>query len=248
MRIHILNGDALKESFPFDSIAGEVIVIREAFMDGPVSDVYDAAYWTKRKNYIQNTYGESEHNYDDRVRSEFNRLEEITGDDEVYLWFEDDLFCQCNMWFAVHFISQKSEPVFYRVYPEADTERWMGFGRTTKEDLIQYFNKAIKLNKKETEHIERLWEAFVADDRETLVELSETGCGGIRFQKEVVQALLDRVPDETGQGRPQKTLSALLMEGDQSFYDIFEKFAQREGIYGFGDTQVAHMLKELENQ
>jgi hypothetical protein len=41
MKFHILNGDALAAEFPIDGIPGEIIVIREAFIDGPVSTIYE---------------------------------------------------------------------------------------------------------------------------------------------------------------------------------------------------------------
>ena len=248
MKFHILNGDALAAEFPIDGIPGEIIVIREAFMDGPVSTIYDTAYWESRKKYIQNTYPEIPSSYDAHVMTEFDKLWNITSDDEVYLWFEDDLFCQCNMWFAVDYISKKSLPAYYRVFPEADTKTWMGFGRTNKKDLLNYYSEAIALNKEDVLHIQHLWNAFVHADNPVLVMLSEKPCYAIRFQKEIVKAQVDRAHNSPDLSRPYRTLSNLLQEGEQSFYQIFEKFVKKEGIYGFGDSQVRLMLKVLENQ
>ena len=245
MQYHILNGDALKETFPSDQITGKVIVIREAFIEGPVSDSYDPSYWSSRKNYIEKAYGEPGTNYDEKVLSEFNRLQRISDSDEVYLWFEDDLFCQCNMWFSVNYILQYSRPDFFRVFPAADTVSWIGFGKADQDTLFQYYKPAIRLSPSDVDHIDQLWKSFVAHDQKKLKALSEVDCNGIRFQKEVIQALLDKTPDVTGWGRPQKTLAVLLKEDHSSFYQLFEKFAQREGIYGFGDSQVRNMLKEM---
>lgn len=248
MKFHILNGDALAAEFPIDGIQGEIIVIREAFIEGPVSTVYDDAYWELRKNYIQNTYAEIPSAYDLHVKPEFDKLQRITSNDEVYLWFEDDLFCQSNMWFAVDYISKKSQPEFYRVFPESDTKTWMGFGRTHKEDLLHYYSAAIALNKEDILHIQNLWNAFVHADNPALLMLSEKPCNAIRFQKEVIKAQVDRAHNNPDLSRPYRTLSIVLQEGELSFYQIFEKFVKEEGIYGFGDSQVRLMLKELENQ
>ena len=248
MKFHILNGDALAAEFPIDGIPGEIIVIREAFMDGPVSTTYDPGYWESRKKYIQNTYPEIPSSYDAHVMTEFDKLRNITSDDEVYLWFEDDLFCQCNMWFAVDYISKKSQPKYYRVFPEADTKTWRGFGLTNKEELLNYYSAALVLDKEDILHMRNLWNAFVHSDNPALLMLSEKTCKAIRFQKEVIKAQAERAHDSPALSRPYRTLSTLLLEGELSFYQIFEKFAKQEGIYGFGDSQVRNMLKELESQ
>jgi len=248
MKFHILNGDALAAEFPIEGIQGETIVIREAFIDGPVSTVYDDAYWELRKQYIQNNYDEIPSTYDLHVKPALDKLQRITSDDEIFLWFEDDLFCQCNMWFAVDYISRQSQPTCYRVFPDPDTVTWMGFGRRNKNDLIRYFSEAVSLDTEDVSHIRNLWNAFVHADNPALLMLSEKSCHAIRFQKAVIKAQADRAHNSPELSRPHKALSALIQNGDLSFYQVFEKFARQEGIYGFGDSQVRNMLKELESQ
>jgi hypothetical protein len=245
MRYHILNGDALATGFPVQEIPGEVIVIREAFMDGPVSTRYDDDYWETREKYIQEEYNEIPSVYAHKVMPEFEKLQQIDSTDEVYLWFEDDLFCQCNMWFAVDYILQYSQPKMYRVFPKADVLNWMGFGRAAADDLLDYFQNALALEPEDILHLRSLWKAFVFADQEELKRLSYSPCQAIRFQNEVIQAQLDRMQDHPGTRRPYRTLSMLKKERDLTFYELFEKFSRQEGIYGFGDTQVRNMLKEV---
>ena len=243
MDYHVLNGDALAQQFPVTLKLDTVLVIREAFIDGPLSLNYTDEYWNKRKEYIENTYEETQQGYQSRVMSQFRELEKIRSDDQVYLWFEDDLFCQCNMWFAVDFISKHSQPQFHRVFPKADIQYWKGFGRAETADLFQYFHLAIDLSSEDILHIQKLWKALVESNTAVLIELSEKPCAGIRFQKEVILAHLDREPDESGFGRPGRTLKKIMLRGENDFYKLFQTFSEQEGIYGFGDSQVKNMLK-----
>ena len=55
-------------------------------------------------------YGPEEGMYRDRVVPEFRKIISIPKDETVYLWFEDDLFCQINMWFAVHLLYTSHQP------------------------------------------------------------------------------------------------------------------------------------------
>jgi hypothetical protein len=244
MKFNILNGDAIAAEFPVQGISGEVIVIREAFMDGPVSTIYDEAYWNERKKYIQLTYEENSSVYDQRVKSEFEKLQRITSRDEVYLWFEDDLFCQCNMWAAISYIQKHNQPKYYRVFPEEDEQNWKGFSRAGANELKAYYHAALELSATDIIHIRELWEVFVHEDKEALKRLSKIPCRAIRFQEEVINAQLERM-QEPELSRPYRTLAALKQENDLPFYQLFEKFSRQEGIYGFGDTQVINMLKEI---
>ena len=245
MRYHILNGDALSDKFPLSQVGGKTIVIREVFMEGPVSDVFNEEFWSQRQIFITREYDAEASDYKTKVAAEINRLKEIRDMDEVYLWFEDDLFCQCNMWFAVNAILSNSNPTFYRVYPEDDPVTWKGFGWDDEQGLTRHFQKAILLVQQDLEHILELWKAFVLKDKNQMLALSNVPINSIRHQKEVILAHLERETDSTKLGRPQKTLLALSQGHHDSFHSLFEKFSAKEAIYGFGDVQVKHMMEEL---
>jgi len=245
MVYHVLNGDALAQQFPVTLRLDTVIVIREAFIEGPLSLNYTDEYWNRRAAYIAYTYEETPQGYESRVMSQFRELEKIRSDDQVYLWFEDDLFCQCNMWFAVDYISKHGQPQFHRVFPKADIQHWKGFGRAETANLFEYFHLAIDLSSEDILHMQKLWKALVESNTAALIELSEKPCPGIRYQKEVINAHLEREADETGQGRPERALKKLMLQGEKDFYKLFQAFSEQEGIYGFGDTQVKNMMKKM---
>jgi hypothetical protein len=245
MVYHVLNGDALAQQFPDTLRQDPVIVIREAFMEGPRTTSYSEAYWDKRSEYIEKTFGENKSDYESRVMSQFRVLEKIRNDDHVFLWFEDDLFCQCNMWFAVDYISNYSQPKFHRVFPKIDAQLWRGFGIAETQDLLQFFQQAVSLSGEDVIHIQKLWKALVESDAQALVDLSNKSCAGIRYQQEVILAHLERKPDETGFGRPHRALKSIAQQEEKEFYNLFDAFSRQEGIYGFSDVQVKNMLKKM---
>ena len=57
MTYHILNGDALAEQFPVHKIPGQIIVIREAFVEGPLSNQFSADFWEKRLQFVAAAFG-----------------------------------------------------------------------------------------------------------------------------------------------------------------------------------------------
>lgn len=245
MRYHILNGDALFEKFPAKEISDEIIVTREAFIEGPLATEFLKEYWERRGAFIMSVYGAKNEDYETQFVSQLKRMASIKTNDKVYLWFEDDLFCQTNMWFSIYYITRFVQPQFFRIFPKEDKELWTGFGRTDKEQLIQLFNQKELFSSNEIELVNFLWEAYVHNDEENLQLLSKANSKCLRFLPELIEAHLDRIPHDDNPGRPKKVLREIMDKGKASFYEIFSAFSLREGIYGYGDLQIKNMLEEM---
>lgn len=246
MTYHILNGDALAEKFPLSEITGQIIVIREAFVEGPVSMEFSDEFWHKRVEFISLSCQAEKTEYEHQFLSQLLLLDAIKEDDEVFLWFEDDLFCLVNMWFVIYYLSYKTAPRLYRVFPRKDDKRWEGFGKAGKEELLQSLNEKQLFNRDEIALSNQLWEAYVDTDRKKLSALSFSDTLCFRFLPKVIQAQLDRHPEDGTPGRPHQTLIEILNDGNTNFYEIYEAFWQKDAIYGFGDLQIYNMLKEME--
>jgi len=244
MVYHILNGDAIGEKFPTDEIPGHIIVIREAFIEGPLSKEFTNDYWEKRNTFVSAAYAADKHDYEEQFLSQLHLLDAIKQGDDVFLWFEDDLFCLVNMWFTIYYLSQKPEANLYRIFPDKDDVYWTGFAKTN--ELKKHFDESQIFDKDEISLSHQLWEAYVDDDREKLKALSHSDTTCYRFLPQVIQAHLDRNPEDGSTGRPQQTLINILNKGKTNFYEIFEDFWEKEAIYGFGDLQVYNMLREME--
>ena len=240
METHILNGDALAEKFP---IAGEVIVCREALIDGPV-DATGEAFWRERARYLANTYHAEETTYFVEVKSEFEKLSELNTDG-INLWFEHDLFCQVNLWFTLYYIDNTGidKPLFLVMPPPQSPDVWSGFGRMKGADLQLCFQQRIQMSKPDFQVGIDLWNAFSKNDFATLKKLSAINSSCYPYLKDVIEAHLDRFPSH--KGRPQKRLREIQKSGVTDFYDIFKEFSKTEGIYGFGDLQVKKLLVSL---
>src|SRR6185503_10497629 len=101
MKYHVLNGDALAEKFPEETVRGDLIIIREAFIEGPLSTDFTKEYWDQRMAFIQSAYRATPEEYEVQFLSQLQLLDSIKDEDEVFLWFEDDLFCVVNMLFVI---------------------------------------------------------------------------------------------------------------------------------------------------
>ena len=100
MIYHILNGDALAGSFADTKLEGEVIVFREALIDGDLGGNSLPEFWQTRTEYMQVEKNE----YYASVVNEIEKILKAPGNSEFNLWFEYDLFCQVNLWFLLSII------------------------------------------------------------------------------------------------------------------------------------------------
>jgi hypothetical protein len=242
MVYHILNGEALAETFAQSGIHGQVIICREALVDGPVSFINDEAFWKGRANFIQERFDADQNEYERNVRQEFDRISKLTSDDDIFLWFEHDLFCQANMWFIVSLLKRSGLTHAYRISPLSKLNtKWQGFGNHGPEDLKLCLSNRVEFSPGDLSLGEELWRAYSQNDGARLMMLSGTLSPCFPRLDEVCKAEIDRKKG----GRPRKVLQEILSKGYSDFHDIFSQFSQREGIYGFGDSQVKLMLREM---
>lgn len=238
MKIHVLPGDSVAEAFAAARLDGETVVCRECLVDGDISGETLVEFWDLRANFIEVHYGGDPLEYRERVAYELERLLEAGADDEVFLWFEYELFCQVNMWFCLSLLKSTEAKVF-RVMPaglEPD-KIWDGFGSMTADDFAGCFDERVEFTAADVETAGELWQAFRDRDGERLLRLGEYRSSAFPFLKEVCRAAAEI------ESRPQEIVNELLADGPTAIEDIFPEFRKRAGVYGFGDLQVERLLK-----
>jgi hypothetical protein len=241
-KYHILTGDALAGTFRRTSIDGIPIVARECLIDGPVSSDDPAIFWQRRAEYVRAAFDADIGEYYTSVKSEFDKINNIDPGDEVNLWFENDLFCQANMWFTISLINHRGLTNVQRVCPLIRTNnKWEGFGRHTPTDLVTCYEKRQAFTKGDFKLGENLWDAYRTADVVALAFYSGSLSPCFPYLEEVCKAEMERKRN----ARPRKVLEELLAKCYTDFSDIFTQFSQTEGIYGYGDLQVGNMLKEI---
>lgn len=245
---HILNGDSLKEQFP-ENLKGELIVARECLVDGNVEGLNLPELYHSRAQFISKNYeGFKVEDYYVKTVSEFNKIQNITEDSDIHLWFEDDLFCQVNLWFVTHLIYEnyKNQQI-YLIRPKTGYE--YNFGGMDKEELSSVFRNKVKIEFDELKELGQLWKLYQQSDFNEMFRLAERLNNRFPFLVSAVQAHRDRLPQDGKPGRPTQTLIQIMDElNTEEFGPIFREFCKREEIYGFGDLQVKRLLDEIKKQ
>ncbi|MEZ4775241.1 MAG: DUF1835 domain-containing protein [Bacteroidia bacterium] len=240
MTYHILNGDSLARQIKQTSLAGHVIICRECLIEGDLKGNSFEELMHNRANYIASAFGDTADPYSQSVVPEFEKIIQISGPAEVCLWFEDDLFCQTNMWFVLSLLAYKPELSIFRIFPITleGEDHWRGFGLSDSNRLEHAYNRKILFTEADLLLGQNLWHAFQQQDFETLSRLSSTPSECFRSLEDVCQAHIERFPPNGASSRPVLTVRAIIKSGITQFGPLFRVFSEKEGIYGFGDAQV----------
>lgn len=240
MKMHVLPGDSLVETFKVTGIEGEIVVCRECLIDGDVQSDSLEEFWRVRENYLIKSYPKEPNFYTENVKKEFLKLVGNTDRGEINLWFEYELFCQANMWFCLVLLKNTKADI-YRVQPIVRNEKdiWRGFGGLEKDDLQKCFDARTKFSENDLLLGADLWKAYCNKDFASLTKLSEYESECFPKLKEVCQAEIEK------QTRPPKKLREIISTGETNFGKIFQEFNESEGVYGFGDLQIERIYKEI---
>lgn len=241
---HILNGDALRIQFPA-SIKGEIIVARECLVDGDVAGNTLEELFTTRAKFLGEQYGVSEKDYHEKTASEFHKIQLIENESDINLWFEDDLFCQVNFWFTIHFLlKQDIDSRIFLVRPK--THNRFGFAGLSEPELIAIYDNRLEL--KDLNKISDLWVAYQNNDLEDLKQTAQELGEQYPFILKAAEAHMQRNPANRNMDRPTQSLIAIMEElNTKDFGTIFREFNKRESIYGFGDLQVKRLYDQIVN-
>lgn len=244
MIYHVLNGDALLSMFP-EQIPGERISFRECLVDGPVLPTEGQELWQLRETFINQSYSaDFDLDYKTYSYEEILKIKSIPADAQIYCWFEEDLFCQVNLWFVFNYLkTHPAEVSLVLPYPDSPYH----FSVLGEKELVEaYEKKAKKLSPRERAVLGDLWLHFQQKDVFAALKIAEQFTERFPFLKPAVEAWRDSMPLGNFPGKPKATLLQIRDElGEVSFGRMFGEFQKRVPEYGLGDSQVLRMCVEL---
>lgn len=244
-KYHILNGDSLSGHFP-KQIDGEVLVMRECLVDGDVQSTDLENLLHVREKFISNNYGGfTEGEYYQKCTSEFEKMQSIPNGSEINLWFENDLFCQVNLWFVISLLnSSHADYLMNLVRPTPGHE--YNFCSMTEAELIEAYSNKIEITPANIEKFCKLWELYQRDNCEEMIQVAEDMNQTFPFVIPACQAHADRFPRDSSLGRPEKSIVRIMEELETTdFVQVFREFCKRESIYGFGDLQFKRLFDSV---
>lgn len=239
---HILNGDALLNQLS-ELFEGEKIVCRECMIEGNRHGKTPDEIFKNRAIYIQETYNVDEPEYFKGTKNELLRIQEIPKQNEINLWFEDDLFCQTNFWFVAHLLHEyKLENPIFLVRPSHGNE--YNFGEMNESDLNDSLNSKTQITIENLNKLNKLWRAYQQNNNSEMIKIAQSLNSHFPFVGPAIYANISN-----SLRLPEKSLKQIIADlNTTEFGPIFKEFCKREAIYGFGDSQVQRMFDRIIEQ
>ena len=233
--LHLLNGDATLAVFP-STLPGHRAVWRDIMVEGPALD--DGA---ARAAWLAPRLGVAPDEYEQGWREGQAVLVRAAADDEVILWFEQDLFCAVNLWFVVARLPPTTR--LWLVFPPLD-DTFAGLGTSTSSELAALFESRRPLDREARAEAAALWRAYAASDPTALSQPR----AALAFAGQAVRLHLGRFPS-TAQGLDEIEAATLraLVPGPRAYGDLFRAVthAPPQRRHGMGDIQYAAALRDL---
>ncbi|RRB02825.1 DUF1835 domain-containing protein [Larkinella rosea] len=255
--VHILNGDATAGAFADSTIPGQsdssqVAIWREALSEGPVNAFVPLTeLWNIRQKWHR-VYDENPQpeRYDQMVVQEFEKWTKPTDYDEIYLWFEHDLFCQINLVFLLAQFAQrplgstKIKQVSVDSFPGEPF--FKGIGQLSGAQLATLYLQAEELTQHELDLALKVWKAYASPEPLDIQKLLNSDFGRLRFLKTALILHLQRFPfTENNLNLIEHLLTATLMEGPLPESDLIGRFLQQDRVYGITDLSVGETIRQL---
>ena len=233
--LHLLNGDATLAVFP-SSLPGHRAVWRDIMVEGPPVD--DGAV---RAAWLAPRLGVTPDDYERGWREGQATLARAAAEDEVILWFEQDLFCAVNLWFVLGRLPPTT-PVSLVFPPLGET--FDGLGTLRSAELAQLFESRRRRPGATRAEANVLWHAYADSNPNALAQTHAS----LDFSDEAIRLHLGRFPS-TIHGVDEIELATLraLVPGPRTFGDLFRAVTHAPPLrrHGMGDVQYAAALRDL---
>lgn len=238
MVYHILNGDALRMQLE-GQLKDPLYVCRECLVDGPVVANDLASFFSMREDFLMEAYGVSKEEFQAAL-AEFQKIGAIPDNSVLYLWFEEDLFCQLNFWFLIDLL-KKQDLKLYLVMPKPSSP--YSFANMTIDELQDALENARILTELDLGAFRSLWKAYQQKDFEALSNRGVQSAESFPFVKLATEAAID-----LAKGEIWKDLEKMINEVvNPKFGLVFQKFSSKYAYLGMGDLQLRRNYNQILN-
>jgi hypothetical protein len=248
--LHITNGASAAGSLRASGLSGEALPWRDILHDGPVP----AALTLEELRPVRARFI-ADQGWDayDATLTDFQQrdamLMNASGEDEIVLWFEHDLYDQLQLlqvldWFAAHPPQGMLSLLCIGAHP--DVASFSGLGQLTPAQLAALFPQRHTVSAAELTLGQTGWAAFRAPDPTTIERLLAIDMSALPFLRAALTRHLEEFPDtRCGLARSEQNILRAIADGAERPHDIYRASQQPEEAVYLGDWSVWTRLTAL---
>jgi hypothetical protein len=250
--LHITNGDDTTNYLKKLDFPGSFITWREMLSEGKTtSDIGSESFWKNRFDFLKTSYNISKKNFIDYTLKEYRNLCNQKEQDEIVLWFDQNLFSQINMLAVISWLKRYRKGYQISLVSSGklnSSKKNIGLSKLNTIQIQQQYKNRIQLKQDDIEYADYIWQLYCSDSPLRL----ETVCKFNSFSPfkhlvAAVEAHLQRFPTITnGLNKIENTI--LKIAENQKFTSknkFISGLIKEEKVYGFGNIHYDHHLKSL---
>ncbi|RAV29300.1 DUF1835 domain-containing protein [Sinomicrobium soli] len=247
--LHITNGDGFTSYLGKLKLEGEIITWREMLCEGKtITEVGSESFWKTRFEFLNRNYRISKANFIEATLKEYRRLCNQKTQEEVVLWFDEDLFCQINMIAVVSWLKKhrKGARISLVCKKQKKTTPFI-LTSQSEEQLLKLYHSRTVLTQDDIEYADYLWQLYCSDTPLRLETFSKFNSSQFPYLTDAIALHLHRFP--TVKNGLNELENSVLSVADQKRIGSKDKFVQalikKDSHYGYGDMQYLNILDHL---
>lgn len=240
--VHILNGDALASRDLFLAL-DNLIICRDAFIEGPRTADSLSELYRARDAYFRRQYGDTEIHYLEDVITEYDKIEYASNDLNYVMWFEEDLFCQCNMLFMAYLLSRSGHAVNLSLVLPPGNYKY-AFSMYSDQELVKAFES--KINIDILDALADIWVSVSGGHTEKFLRQADRLPDKYLFLKNALQLLPNLEAGNEHSSKLYDQISSIIKSCETpGFAAVFKTFCKQHPEYGLGDLQVKKIYDQI---
>ena len=249
--LHITNGDSLTDRLQHLELKGDIVTWREMLCEGKTTiDIGSESFWRQRYEFFHSRYKVTKQKFIDLTLKEYRNLCNHKKQQEIVLWFEDDLFCQINMlgvlsWLLKH---RKDADIYLVKLTKKDQKGQMiPLSQLNKRDLLKANKDKYLLCTDDIEYADFIWQLYCENNPIRLYNHASREREAFPYLKSAIHAHCKRFPSVRN-GLNFLENKMLWLADDQSRENkeaLIGAILQDQENYGYGDLQYHRMSKRL---
>lgn len=248
--IHIVNGDVVGSKI--GNLPGEVLVWREMYDFGPLSENISEGNWINRRAHFfkEKLAIPAElfiHNCEDQNRL----LSEIPREAKIVLWFEHDRYDQMMLMYLLNELSKNGieNLSIVTIDKYEGVEPFYGMGQLSSQQLEElFYQKKQPISDEQIIEAVTGWKAYTSKNPTEIEKWMASSKQKLPFLKQALQTHLSYFPTvHTGLNEVETLVVNYLDKNPCSFAELFQFISSQRINDGISDLYFAAMLNELMN-
>lgn len=255
--VHICNGDVTADGLSLADLPGDLRVWADALDQGPLLPLDREAFREQRAKFVAAGGGAPDEEAGRKQLAAWDQNLELSGAEEVVLWYEHDLFDQLALCRILYLLatpaSAGAETLFERgvqltmvsIDRHPEVPQFLGLGQLQPEQLAQLWPRRTPISKDAVEEAVATWIAVTAADPRALVFLMRR-VKALPFLAGAIERHLEELPDvASGLGRSERQALAAIGRGVGAPAAILQEAHAIDPRYTITDVQLRVVLETL---